>query len=163
MDCAGSITDVTKPPDLSTLAGRLQWARAKCGLSQAEVAEAAGVAQGTIGNIESGERKEPRKIVAIAKAVGVRPEWLSERKGAPEDTTAPPPTDDLTQDERRLVASFRRLLRDDRTELLAEAERRATVVEELEARIRAERSPAPAKESTGDTVFSSRKRAGAGG
>ena len=35
---------------------------------------------GTIGNIESGARKNPRELLAIAKAVGVRAEWLRDGK-----------------------------------------------------------------------------------
>lgn len=62
--------------DVNTLAQRLKEAREALGLSQEQLAQLAGVSQGTIGNIESGTRKRPREIVAIAKAVKVNPEWL---------------------------------------------------------------------------------------
>lgn len=74
------------------------------------------------------------------------------------DVAAREPVRPVDADEARLVEAFRMLLRDDKAELLAEVERRAKVVAEIEDRIRAERAGSPAKESTGDTVFSSRKR-----
>lgn len=61
---------------VNTLAERLKSARDALGLSQEQLANLAGVSQGTIGNIESGARKRPREIIAIAKAAKVNPEWL---------------------------------------------------------------------------------------
>lgn len=88
MQAAGVITVVTRdapPPeqDLTTLAGRLAWARNEAKLSQEALAEKSGVSQGTIGNIESGARKKPRDLVAIAKALSVSADWLSAGKGSP--------------------------------------------------------------------------------
>lgn len=70
MQVAGLITSV------KTIAERAKWARERLGLTQEQVAELAGVSQGTIGNLESGARKAPRELLAIAKALRVRAEWL---------------------------------------------------------------------------------------
>jgi transcriptional regulator with XRE-family HTH domain len=64
---------------MKTIADRLKEARGP--LSQVEVARRAKVKPGTIGNIESGIRKRPRDLLAIAKAVGVNPEWLATGAG----------------------------------------------------------------------------------
>lgn len=55
-------------------------ARERAGLSQPALAERAGVSQGTIGNVESGLRKRPRELLAIAAALGVSPQWLETGK-----------------------------------------------------------------------------------
>ena len=67
--------------DVSTLAERLIAAREEAGLTQAELGTRAGVSQGTIGNVENGIRKQPKALVAIASALGVRPQWLLNGKG----------------------------------------------------------------------------------
>jgi len=64
---------------VSTLAERLREARGA--LSQAQVAKRAGVSIGTIGNLESGTRKQPRKLLDIANALGVSPRWLETGRG----------------------------------------------------------------------------------
>lgn len=66
---------------VESIAERLRQARESKGLSQGDVARAAGVTQGTIGNIESGVRRNPRELLAIADAVGVTAEWLKDGKG----------------------------------------------------------------------------------
>jgi transcriptional regulator with XRE-family HTH domain len=53
-------------------------AREAAGLTQPELAARAGVTPGTIGNIEAGTRRQPRQLLAIADALGVRPEWLQD-------------------------------------------------------------------------------------
>lgn len=70
-----------KITDVNTIAERLKLARESAGLTQPELANKAGVSQGTIGNIESGLRKRPRDILSIASALGVSPEWLETGKG----------------------------------------------------------------------------------
>lgn len=67
---------------VNTIAQRLKWAREDLRLSQEQLADLAGVSQGTIGNIESGLRKNPRELLAIAKAAGVSAEWLKQGKGS---------------------------------------------------------------------------------
>lgn len=78
-------TYVMQPGDVITLvnsiAERLKWARERLGLSQQQVAEVAKVTQGTIANIESGLRRNPRELIAIARAVRLEPLWLKEGTG----------------------------------------------------------------------------------
>ncbi|NQW92667.1 MAG: LexA family transcriptional regulator [Polaromonas sp.] len=77
-------TNVIDSSDLITpvinISERLKEAREAAGLKQQELATAAGVSQGTIANIESGLRKNPRELLAIAKALNVQPEWLKNGK-----------------------------------------------------------------------------------
>lgn len=68
---------------MKTLAERLLWARTKKELSQQQLATQAGVAQSTIGSLESGARQTARKVAAIAAALDVDPLWLAEGKGDP--------------------------------------------------------------------------------
>lgn len=66
---------------MQTLAERLIWARNRRNLSQAQLAQVAGVSQGTIANLENGVSLTARKIVAIAAALDVSSAWLAEGKG----------------------------------------------------------------------------------
>jgi transcriptional regulator with XRE-family HTH domain len=66
--------------DVKTLAERIVWARERKGLTQEALANKAGVSQGTIGNLESGARKAPRSLLAIAAVLGVEPQWLASGK-----------------------------------------------------------------------------------
>lgn len=85
VQAGGPITSVKNgeipPGPSSTLAARAKWARLQRKLSQPALAKAAGVSQGTIGNIESGERKQPRKLLAIARALYANPDWLETGRG----------------------------------------------------------------------------------
>lgn len=74
-DFYGNITKVIN------ISERLKSAREKAGLTQDELANAAGVTQGTVANIESGLRKSPRELLAIARAINVHAEWLKSGKG----------------------------------------------------------------------------------
>lgn len=80
---------------MNTIAERLASARERAGLTQGQVATRAGVRQGTIGNIESGARKNPRELLAIAKAVGVNPLWLQSGVGPRQARSQPDPDDSL--------------------------------------------------------------------
>lgn len=72
--------------NVKTLQERLIHARSLRGYSQAELARKAGCAQGTIGNVESGERKTLRELVSVARALEVSVDWLYDGKG-PEPQT----------------------------------------------------------------------------
>lgn len=72
---------------VKSLAERLKWARERKGWGQEQLAAKAGVSQGTIGNAESGLRKKPRELVAIANALEVSPAWLETGKGTPDFIT----------------------------------------------------------------------------
>lgn len=63
------------------MAARVKSARTERGLSQVELAEAAGVSPGNIGNLEAGTRTNPRELLAIAAALHVLPEWLKSGNG----------------------------------------------------------------------------------
>lgn len=52
------------------------------GFSQASLAEAAGVSQPTVWKIVSGRTQSSAKIVDLAKALNVRPEWLANGQGS---------------------------------------------------------------------------------
>lgn len=67
--------------NVNSIAERLKQSRESKGLTQSELGGLAGVSQGTIGNIESGLRKNPRELLALAKALGKNPEWLKSGKG----------------------------------------------------------------------------------
>lgn len=58
------------------------------GFSQASLAEAAGVSQPTVWKIVSGRTQSSAKIVDLAKALNVRPEWLANGQGSmrPDDS-----------------------------------------------------------------------------
>lgn len=61
---------------METIPERLIRLRKERDLTQAKLANAAGVSQGTIGNLESGLRGYGESIVNIAAALGVTPEYL---------------------------------------------------------------------------------------
>lgn len=68
---------------MKTLAEKVAHLRTAKGWTQGELAAAVGVTQGSIGNIESGIRENPRAatILGIAKVFGVSPQWLSTGEG----------------------------------------------------------------------------------
>lgn len=66
---------------VNTIAERLKQAREAAGLTQGELAARAGVTQGTIGNVESGLRQNPRELLAIAAALNVSAAWLKTGRG----------------------------------------------------------------------------------
>lgn len=77
-----NVTQLSAPiTPVNSIGERLASARADLEMNQAAVAAKAGVSPGTIGNIEAGTRKNPRALLAIARAVRVHPEWLKEGTG----------------------------------------------------------------------------------
>jgi transcriptional regulator with XRE-family HTH domain len=103
-------------PVMRTFAERLKLARLRRDLSQADLAKLAGVAAGTIGNLESGTRRAPRQLLQLAAALGVRPEWLQLGTGpmlatSPDQQTSPPeggaPKDSASY---RLPGGFTRII-----------------------------------------------------
>lgn len=65
-----------------TIGDRIKAAREHLGISQAELAQAAGVSTGTVGNAEANIRKQPRQLNALAEALKVPVRWL-EHGGTP--------------------------------------------------------------------------------
>lgn len=75
---------------METIAQRLKRLRTEKGLSQGDLAKAAGLkSQGTIGNIEREMRGYGESVVDIAKALGVSPDYLRCITDIPHKTTAP--------------------------------------------------------------------------
>lgn len=75
-------------PDLSTVGGRIAWAREQRGLSQGALAKASGISQTAIANYETGSR-QPRDLLAIAWALEAAPAWLRDHKGSWQDKRPP--------------------------------------------------------------------------
>lgn len=84
---------------MTKVSQRLKEARAKKGWNQAQLAVAADVSPGTIGNIESGARQAKGSLPQIAKAMGISHDWLANGVGAmiPADEEVPPPAGPSTQ------------------------------------------------------------------
>jgi len=60
-----------------SLKNRMIDTRTRSGMTQKQLAGAAGVSPATIAAIESGRIKSPRSIKTIAAALGVSPAWLA--------------------------------------------------------------------------------------
>lgn len=71
---------MTKDPEM--LKDRILERRTALGLSQAQLAEKAGVSQVTIQHLESGRNSTSKKLLEIARALGVTAEWLASGKEA---------------------------------------------------------------------------------
>lgn len=67
---------------MKTIAERLRTAREWKGWKQAQLAVAADVSTGTIGNIEAGIRQSKGSIPQIADALGVDYKWLANGEGS---------------------------------------------------------------------------------
>ena len=66
----------------TTLAERLREARKAASMTQKTLGDAVGVSQAAIQKIETGRAAQTTKLLDIAKALRVRPEWLSSGTGA---------------------------------------------------------------------------------
>ena len=69
---------------MTTLASRLKQARKEAGLTQRELAEAAGIQQPVISQIEKGQNQQSAHIAKLAHACRVRALWLSDGAGPKE-------------------------------------------------------------------------------
>jgi transcriptional regulator with XRE-family HTH domain len=69
------------PRPMDTLASRLREARQAKGMTQQELAKAAGLAQSTVGNVESGDRGGASSLALLAEALDVRYRWLRDGEG----------------------------------------------------------------------------------
>lgn len=65
----------------TTLAERLKEARSARGLTQKALGDLVGVSQAAIQKIETGKANQTTKLVDIANALGVMPDWLSSGEG----------------------------------------------------------------------------------
>lgn len=80
---------------MTTFGQRLKEARTEAGITQPQLAKLVGIAQPTISNIESGRNQGSGEVTALARALGVFPDWLAEgrgpkRKGGGEPDGLPP-------------------------------------------------------------------------
>lgn len=66
---------------MKNIAERLKFARNKKGWTQSQLAVAAGVSAGTIGNIESEARQAKGSLPQIAEALGISYKWLAHGTG----------------------------------------------------------------------------------
>ncbi len=89
-----------------SLASRLKTARKAAGLTQEQLAQAAGVSQGAIQKVENGKSHRPRKIKKIADVLGVSPSWLLLGEEG---------SFFISDDEKALVMRFRQLDPEDKT------------------------------------------------
>jgi len=62
---------------MTTLANRVRARMAELSITQEELAKLVGVSQTAIFKIVAGQTLEPRKLLALAKALKVSPQWLS--------------------------------------------------------------------------------------
>lgn len=67
---------------MKTFADRLNSAMSEAGLSQGQLASKVGLTQPAIQKMASGKTSGSRKLVELASALGVRPEWLSDGSGS---------------------------------------------------------------------------------
>lgn len=81
---------------MKTLADRLNHAMLEAGISQAQLANAVDMAQPSVWKLTSGKASTSRKVVQIAKVLGVRPEWLSTGIGPMRDELKQPHHPDST-------------------------------------------------------------------
>ncbi|WP_052081163.1 LexA family transcriptional regulator [Pseudomonas sp. ML96] len=68
--------DLIQDSKLTSLAVRLAFRREQCGLTQAQLADKSGLSQATIGNLETGRNKGTKRILELALALHITPEWL---------------------------------------------------------------------------------------
>ncbi|MEP3351322.1 MAG: S24 family peptidase [Marinomonas sp.] len=59
-----------------TLSDRVKQKRIELGLTQTQLANLVGISQQSLQKIEDGKTQNPRKIVALSKALECEPEWL---------------------------------------------------------------------------------------
>lgn len=67
---------LTTQKSLDSFAERLTFLREQNQLTQAQLAAKSGLSQATIGNLETGRNKGTKKILELAKALHITPEWL---------------------------------------------------------------------------------------
>ncbi|EJN40333.1 SOS response transcriptional repressor, RecA-mediated autopeptidase [Pseudomonas sp. GM84] len=76
-----NLAAMNKAPEM--LKDRILERRTALGLSQQQLADKAGVSQVTIQHLESGRNATSKKLLEIARALGVTAEWLASGNGQP--------------------------------------------------------------------------------
>ncbi|WP_227891870.1 XRE family transcriptional regulator [Escherichia coli] len=77
---------------MKTFAERLNAAMSSAGVSQSQLADMVGISQPAIQKMSSGKTNGSRKMVELANALKVRPEWLSSGIGEMRDGTHEEPS-----------------------------------------------------------------------
>lgn len=121
------VTSDTDPPDLTTVKGRLKYARGTRGWSQTQLAEKAGVAQSTVGNIEYGRSISRGSLPLLADALGFNLLWLRDGKGAQQGEE----TVELQDTDYAMLLAFQDMGEEDRQRMLIEAMERAQSFKKL--------------------------------
>jgi len=78
----------------------------RLGLSQQALANTAGVSQGLIGQIEAGINKGSKHVVAIARALGVSPDWLEGGDSPPSEQQHTGETPPQTREHQWLIRTW---------------------------------------------------------
>lgn len=73
---SGESIVLTAQKSLGSFAERMTFLREERQLTQAQLAAKSGLSQATIGNLETGRNKGTKKILELAKALHITPEWL---------------------------------------------------------------------------------------
>lgn len=73
---SGESIVLTTEKTLASFAERLTFLREERQLTQAQLAVKSGLSQATIGNLETGRNKGTKKILELANALHITPEWL---------------------------------------------------------------------------------------
>ena len=73
---SGESIVLTTEKTLASFAERLTFLREERQLTQAQLAVKSGLSQATIGNLETGRNKGTKKILELANALQITPEWL---------------------------------------------------------------------------------------
>lgn len=104
----GGLNGCMRPNNLDTFGQRLRYARTLRGMTQAQLAQAAGEKQGTISKIELGKIASPGNAVGLARALRVSADWLALNIGPSglEDTSAEPATSGTSPEASELVGSL---------------------------------------------------------
>ncbi len=74
-------------PHMSALGNRIRLEREARNWSQQDLADKSGTSQSTIAGLESGRAAATTKIIHIARALRVNPQWLETGTGSKEPTT----------------------------------------------------------------------------
>jgi transcriptional regulator with XRE-family HTH domain len=92
---------------MSSPGARVREARELRGLNQKQLAQACGIKQSSISEIETGETKVMGgdTLLAISAALKVRPAWIYYNKGPRESSKA----DSLTPEESKILATYNAL------------------------------------------------------
>lgn len=117
---------------LDSVGLRIRYARVELrNLTQAALAKAAGIKQASLSELETGETKEigGPTLIALAKALGVRPEWIMLN----EQPVEPDPAYGLRSDERELITLYRQASERWKTAIKYLAQLRGDQAQELAA------------------------------